>query len=79
MREIIEKELADKPFFLNTKEVGEIINSGHSTVNDLINKGLLPAFRFGKVFKIPKYALIDYIMESKVDVIWKLNYNYWLF
>lgn len=69
MREIIEKELADKPFFLNTKEVGEIINAGHSTVNDLINKGLLPAFRFGKNFKIPKPSLIDYIMQSKVDMI----------
>lgn len=66
MRELLEKELANKPFFLTTKDVEELINSSHTCVSELIKAGELPAFKFGRNYKIPKESLIDWILKSKI-------------
>lgn len=67
MREILEKELQEKPFFLKTKDVEEILNKSHSAVIELIKIGKLPAYKLGRNFRVPKNSLIDYIVASKLN------------
>lgn len=69
MREILEKYLEKKPFFLKTKDVEEITNMSHNAVNKLIKSGKLVAYKTGsKNFRIPKNSLIDYIVDSKIEI-----------
>lgn len=54
------------PDLLTSSEVKEILDIGKNTLFELLNSGEIKSFRIGRVHKIPKPNLIEYI-ESKVS------------
>lgn len=53
---------------LTTKEVREILGIGANSVYKLLDSGLIQNFKIGKIRKIPKWYLIDYIEKSVTDI-----------
>lgn len=49
---------------LTVEEVCELLYIGRNTAYTLLNSGELPAFRIGRVWKIPRDALMKYIEEK---------------
>lgn len=52
------------------EEVMEFLNIGKNTLYRLLNNGEINAFRIGKVWKIPKKSVEEYI-EKKVNSEWR--------
>ncbi len=46
--------------FLTVDELCELLKIGHNAAYRLLNSGELKAFRNGRVWRIPKQAVIDY-------------------
>lgn len=54
---------------LSVDEVCEILKVGHNAVYRLLNAGEIKAFRNGRIWRIPKQGLLDYITEtSKISL-----------
>lgn len=49
---------------LTTEEACEALKVGHNAIFQLLNDGKLKGYRNGRVWRIPKIAVINYIMES---------------
>lgn len=49
---------------LSVEEVCEALRIGTNQAYDLLNSGKLKGYRQGRVWKIPKQALIEYIVEQ---------------
>lgn len=49
---------------LKLEDVCEILNIGRNSLYALLNSGELKAFRQGRVWKIPKQAVIEYIKQK---------------
>ncbi len=49
---------------LTTDEVCEALKIGHNSLYLLLQSGKLKGFRCGRVWKIPKLALREYILEK---------------
>lgn len=49
---------------LTVDEVTEVLKIGHNTLYDLLNQGKLKGFRCGRVWKIPKLAIEQFILDS---------------
>ena len=45
-------------------EVSEVLMIGRNTIYKLLNAGKLKAFRVGRVWKIPREAVIAFIRDS---------------
>ncbi len=52
------------------EEVMEFLNIGKNTLYRLLNNGEINAFKIGKVWKIPKKSVEDYI-NKKVNSAWR--------
>lgn len=52
------------PDILTVEEVCEALRMGYNAVYDLLNKGKLKAYKNGRVWRITKQALIQYVSES---------------
>lgn len=52
------------------EEVMEFLNIGKNTLYRLLNNGEINAFRIGKVWKIPKKSVEEYI-NKKVNSKWR--------
>ncbi len=50
---------------LNIKELCEAIDIGKNTAYKLLNTGEIKSVRIGKVYKIPKVWVVDYILNKK--------------
>lgn len=50
---------------LNIKELCEAIDVGKNTAYKLLNTGEIKSVRIGKVYKIPKVWVVDYILNKK--------------
>ena len=46
---------------LTIEDLKEILNIGRGSVYDLLNRGVIPALRIGRNWKIPKSAVIEYL------------------
>ena len=46
------------------EEVCEALRMGYNAVYDLLNEGKLKAYKNGRVWRITKQALIQYVSES---------------
>lgn len=46
---------------LTIEDLKEILNIGRGSVYDLLNRGVIPALRIGRNWKIPKPAVIEYL------------------
>lgn len=49
--------------FLTVEELCELLKIGHNAAYTLLNSGQLKAFRNGRVWRIPKQAVIDYTRQ----------------
>ncbi len=50
---------------LTIEDLKEILNIGRGSVYDLLNRGVIPALRIGRNWKIPKSAVIEYLNSCK--------------
>ena len=52
------------PDILTVEEVCEALRTGYNAVYELLNAGKLKAYKNGRVWRITKQALIQYVSES---------------
>ena len=52
------------PDILTVEEACEALRMGFNAVYDLLNEGKLKAYKNGRVWRITKQALIQYVSES---------------
>lgn len=50
---------------VTSKELQEMLNMGRNTVMSLLKSGEIPSMRVGRVYKIPKLWVIDYLNECE--------------
>lgn len=54
---------------LTPDEVCEILYIGKNSLYALLNSGKLKAFRNGRIWRIPKQAVVEYVLsESKIQM-----------
>ena len=59
--------LSEYPAVLTTEEACEALRMGYTALYELLQSGKLKAYRNGRVWRIPKQAIIEYIIaESKL-------------
>lgn len=56
--------LAQYQDIMTTYEVTEALCIGKNRVYELLGNGILKGFRIGNIWKIPKEAVIEYIMSQ---------------
>lgn len=56
--------LSDFPEILTTEEAADILRVGNNTLYDLLQSGKLKAYRNGRIWRIPKRSVIEYIIEQ---------------
>ena len=56
--------LEEYPDILTVEEACEALRMGYIAMYDLLNSGKLKGFRNGRVWRIPKLAIKEYILES---------------
>lgn len=60
--------LNEYPEILTTEEACEILRVGYNTLYDLLQSGKLKAYRNGRLWRIPKKSIIEYvIVQSKLS------------
>ena len=52
------------PDILTVEEVCEALRMGYNAVYELLNSGKLKAYKNGRVWRIPREALKEYILEN---------------
>ena len=55
------------PDILTVEEVCEALRMGYNAVYDLLNEGKLKAYKNGRVGRIPREALVKYVMENTYE------------
>ena len=50
---------------ITPEELSEILAVGKNTAYRLLNEGKISAFRIGRIWKIPRKAVWDYIRENR--------------
>ena len=53
----------DYPDILTPEDVGEMLRLGRNTVYDYLATGQITGFRNGRIWRIPKQAVIDFAMR----------------
>ena len=61
---IVKKIENEKDFFLSIKRVSLILSVSNQTVINLIKKKNIKYIKVGKLYKIPKQSLIEYITNN---------------
>lgn len=56
--------LEDYADVLTVDEACEALKISHNTIYSLLSSGALKGFRCGRIWKIPKLAIREYILES---------------
>ena len=56
--------LEEYPDILTVEEACEALRMGYNAMYDLLNSGKLKGFRNGRVWRIPKLTIKEYILES---------------
>ena len=56
---------------LTAQEAAEVLRVGHNAIYELLKSGELKGFRVGRVWKIPKEAVEEYIRSSAK--LWRKN------
>ena len=56
--------LAEYPDILTVEEACEALRTGYNAMYDLLKSGKLKGYRNGRVWRIPKLAVKEYILES---------------
>ena len=61
---IVKKIENEKDFFLSIKKVALILSVSNQTIINLIKKKNIKYIKVGKLYKIPKQSLIEYITNN---------------
>lgn len=56
--------LSEYPDILTTDEACEALRIGYNALYDLLQSGNLKAYRNGRLWRIPKKSVIEYILEQ---------------
>lgn len=56
--------LKDYPEILTTEEACEVLRMGYNALYELLQSGKLKAYRNGRLWRIPKQSVIEYIIEQ---------------
>ena len=56
--------LSEYPDILTTDEACEALRIGYNALYDLLQTGKLKAYRNGRLWRIPKKSVIEYILEQ---------------
>ena len=56
--------LSEYPDILTTDEACEALRIGYNALYDLLQSGKLKAYRNGRLWRIPKKSIIEYILEQ---------------
>lgn len=56
--------LNEYPEILTTEEAAEALRVGYNALYDLLHSGKLKAFRNGRLWRIPKKSIIEYVIEQ---------------
>ena len=56
--------LSEYPDILTTDEACEALCIGYNALYDLLQSGKLKAYRNGRLWRIPKKSVIEYILEQ---------------
>ena len=67
MKEIktIEQPIFEEyPDIVTVKQLREMLSIGHNQALDLVHSGEIKSFRIGRMIKIPKNSVIDYIASQ---------------
>lgn len=56
--------MRDEPEILTTEEATQLLRVGYNALYELLQSGKLKAYRNGRVWRIPKQAIIEYIIEQ---------------
>lgn len=60
--------LSDFPEILTTEEAAEVLRVGYNALYELLQSGKLKAYRNGRLWRIPKQSVIEYIIsQSKLN------------
>lgn len=54
----------DYPDILTVEEACEALRVGYNAMYELLNSGKLKAYKNGRVWRIPKIAVTEYILEG---------------
>ena len=56
--------LSEYPHILTTDEACEALRIGYNALYDLLQSGKLKAYRNGRLWRIPKKSVIEFILEQ---------------
>lgn len=60
--------MAEYDDLLTTEEACEVLRVGYNTLYRLLNSGQLKGYRCGRVWRIPKAAVVTFILDNaKLD------------
>ena len=62
--EILNKKLEKEDFFLSIKKVSEILYVSKTTILNKIKAGEIKYIKVGKLYKIPKESIIEYVERN---------------
>lgn len=58
--------LEEYPDILTVEEACEVLRVGYNAMYELLNSGKVKAYRNGRVWRIPKTSLVEFIRNSVV-------------
>lgn len=64
MRASLEKQLEKLPFFISTKDTADFLGISKSSVLKKTESGEIKSIRSGRLIKIPKECLIEYVLNA---------------
>lgn len=64
MRASLEKQLEKLPFFISTKDTADFLGISKSNLIKKTETGEIKSIRNGKLIKIPKECLIEYVLNA---------------
>ena len=62
--EILKKKIEKEEFFLSIKKVAEVLSVSKTTILNKIKSGEIKYIKVGKLYKIPKESVIEYIEKT---------------
>ena len=62
--EILNKKLEKEDFFLSIDKVSEILYVSKTTILNKIKAGEIKYIKVGKLYKIPKESIIEYVEKN---------------
>ena len=56
--------LEDAPLVLKVKDLPPLLKVGRNTAYELVRSGQIHSVKVGRVYRIPRNAVIDYLLKS---------------